>query len=306
MHSDIRATQPLAKTSLAFSSINIDYCQWDAYELIDSGHGRKLERFGTHTLVRNEPKAWWAPSLPESAWKAADAVHNEKRWQLKPSTREEWELAFDGLKLSAKFFNTSKHVGIFPEQSSHWRWMQPICSQDKPSVLSLFGYTGVATLVAAQAGASVTHVDASKPALSWARTNQALSGLNEAPIRWILDDAQKFLQREIRRGKRYDALILDPPSFGRGPANESWYIEKDLVRLLEDCRQLLSPNPSFVVMTLYALEASSLMIGGLLQEMMKGYKGSITIGELAHLPTNGHHVLPLSIYGRWSAEDRRP
>lgn len=303
MHADIKVSSPVADLKTAFSSIRIDYCQWDAYELLDSGHGRKLERFGTHTLIRDEPKAWWAPSLPEAVWKAADGVHHEKRWQLKPSTPVEWEVGFEGLKLSAKFFNTSKHIGVFPEQSSHWRWIKQQCTKDKPSILSLFGYTGVASLVAAQAGASVTHVDASRPALTWARTNQALSGLQEAPIRWILDDAQKFLQREIRRGKRYDALILDPPSFGRGPDNESWYIEKDLVALLENCKQLLAPKPSFIVLTLYALEASSLMIGGLLTEMMKGYAGSVEIGELAHLPKHGHHPLPLSIYGRWLAKD---
>jgi 23S rRNA (cytosine1962-C5)-methyltransferase len=302
MHADIKVNSPMADPKTAFSSIQIDYCQWDAYELLDSGHGRKLERFGTHTLIRDEPKAWWAPSLPEAVWKAADGVHHEKRWKLQPSTPAEWEMGFEGLKLSAKFFNTSKHIGVFPEQSSHWRWIKQQCAKDKPSILSLFGYTGVATLVAAQAGASVTHVDASRPALTWARTNQALSGLQEAPIRWILDDAQKFLQREIRRGKRYDALILDPPSFGRGPDNESWYIEKDLVALLENCKQLLTPKPSFIVLTLYALEASSLMIGGLLQEMMKGYAGSVEIGELAHLPKHGHHPLPLSIYGRWLAK----
>ncbi len=302
MHADIKVNSPVADPKTTFSSIQIDYCQWDAYELLDSGHGRKLERFGTHTLIRDEPKAWWAPSLPEAIWKGADGVHHEKRWQLKPSTPAEWEVGFEGLKLSAKFFNTSKHIGVFPEQSSHWRWIKQQCAKDKPSILSLFGYTGVASLVAAQAGASVTHVDASRPALTWARTNQTLSGLQEAPIRWILDDAQKFLQREIRRGKRYDALILDPPSFGRGPDNESWYIEKDLVGLLENCKQLLAPKPSFIVLTLYALEASSLMIGGLLQEMMKDYAGSIEIGELAHLPKHGHHPLPLSIYGRWLAK----
>ncbi len=282
-----------------FKTIQIDYCQWKDYELLDSGNGKKLERFGRQTVVRNEPKAWWAPTLPENVWNAADASHNEKRWSLQPSALPEWELDFDGLKLSAKFFNTSKHLGVFPEQSSHWRWIQGKIGTGTPSVLSLFGYTGVATLVAAKAGARVTHVDASRPALDWARYNQQRSGLEEAPIRWILDDAQKFIKREIRRGKRYDAIILDPPSFGRGPDNESWYIEKDLVPLLKDCQQLLSDKPSFIVLTLYALEASSLMLGGLLQDMMEEHSGTLEIGELAHLPRHGHHPLPLSIYGRW-------
>lgn len=290
-----------------FKTIQIDYCQWTEYELLDSGNGKKLERFGRQTVVRNEPKAWWAPTLPATIWAAADASHNEKRWTLKPSTLSEWELDFEGLKLCAKFFNTSKHVGIFPEQSSHWRWIQNKINvigdseASNPTVLSLFGYTGIATLVAAKAGAAVTHVDASKPALEWARYNQKLSGLEAAPIRWILDDAQKFIKREIRRGKRYDAIILDPPSFGRGPDNESWYIEKDLVALLKDCQQLLSSKPAFIVLTLYALEASSLMLGGLLQDMMEDYPGTIEIGELAHLPRHGQHPLPLSIYGRWAS-----
>jgi 23S rRNA (cytosine1962-C5)-methyltransferase len=171
----------------------------------------------------------------------------------------------------------------------------------KPKVLNLFGYTGVASLVAAAAGCSVTHVDASKPAVAWARTNQRLSNLNLAPIRWILDDAIKYVRREIRRGIRYDAILLDPPSFGRGPNRELWKAEKQLTDLLDICRQVLSDHPLFIILTMYNIEASSLMIGNLLNDTMRDYGGAVQVGELALKHKYSERLLPLSIFGRWES-----
>lgn len=285
------------------NTVKVNYCDWNNYSLLDSGNGQKLERWGDITIVRSEPKAWWKPILSQKDWGKAHAQHDElqKKWIFKQKLPLEWSLDVEGIKVWAKFFNTSKHLGIFPEQMPNWRWMQKNIGQDC-SVLSLFGYTGIASLLAAKSGAKVTHVDASKPAILWAKANQALSGLDNKPIRWILDDAQKFVHREIRRGKTYDAIILDPPSFGRGPNKEPWKIETDLVPLLESCRSLLSDKASFIILTLYALEASSLMISNLLQGMTKGLKGQIELGELAHKQAGDSNIiLPLSLYGTWKA-----
>jgi 23S rRNA (cytosine1962-C5)-methyltransferase len=282
-------------------SIHIDYCQWPAYTLIDTGEGKKLERFGPYTVVRSEPKAWWPATHPQSAWKQAIAVHqDEKRWVFRGEAPKAWPMKFGDITLQAKFFNTSKHLGVFPEQSSHWAFLQSVCRPGH-KVLSLFGYTGAASLIAAQKGCHVTHVDASKPALTWARTNQALSGLDNAPIRWILEDAKAFVKREVRRGSRYDILILDPPAFGRGPDGQVWKVEADLPLLLEDCARLLSQQPVAIVLTLYALEASSLMAGNSVHAMMRPYAGHLQVGELVHQEQSAGRLLPLSLYARWQA-----
>jgi len=274
---------------------------WSEYSLLDSGASRKLERFGTRLVVRSEPKAWWQPSLPPGEWQKAVALcDSEGVWSFPKPISTEWLLRYQRLTLQARFTQMSKHVGVFPEQSSHWEWIQAHGrARRQPRLLSLFGYTGAASLAAAQAGFAVTHVDASKPALSWAKQNQALSALENAPIRWILDDALKFVQREGRRGNRYDALLLDPPAFGRGPKQEVWKVEQHLPLLLEACRQVLSDEPLFIVLTMYAIEASPLMIGNLLAGMTKGLGGSLELGELALAPESGGNILPLSIFGRW-------
>ncbi len=288
------------------NSIQVLTPDWSEYELLDSGDQRKLERFGAHILIRSEPKAWWRPDLPESAWKKAAAVFDDTNgWTFARAVPSEWPLRFDQLTLLAKATHMSKHVGVFPEQSPHWRWMQQKIHAAKSAknrqLLNLFGYTGAASLIAAANGLQVTHVDASKPALAWGQEQQRLSKLEQSPVRWLLDDALKFVKREIRRERRYDAILLDPPSFGRGPKKEVWKVEKNLVELLDNCRQILSAEPLFIILTLYSLEASSLMIGNLLTEMMADFKGRVTIGELALPHSQSKKVLPLSLFGRWES-----
>ncbi len=305
-------------------NIEVLCSDWPDYALLDSGRRRKLERFGAQVIIRSEPKAWWEPALPEAEWARAQAVHeNDDRWQLASGAVREWTMRWRELTLQAKLTDASKHLGVFPEQAPHWEFIRARSAMEngkwkmekagaggdrggaaedgeRPKLLNLFGYTGVATLAAAAAGFAVTHVDASKPAVAWARHNQKLSGLDEAPIRWILDDAVKFVRREIRRGVRYDALALDPPSFGRGPAGEIWKVETGLPELLALCREVLVEKPRFVLLTLYNLEASSLMLGNVLEQMMRGQPGRISIGELALAATApGSRLLPLSLWGRW-------
>lgn len=287
--------------------IEVAISDWPEYELLDSGNGRKLERFGKQLVIRGEPKAWWKPDLQESEWNRAVAVHQDGQgWTFRGHVPRDWLMHFDQITLQARFTETSKHVGVFPEQSPHWRWMQDKVKQARgdrqPNVLNLFGYTGVASLVAAAAGCSVTHVDASKPAVTWARTNQQLSALNISPVRWILDDAAKYVKREIRRGVRYDGILLDPPSFGRGPNRELWKAEKQLTDLLDICRQVLSEHPLFVILTMYSIEASSLMIGNLLNDTMHGCGGTVSVGELALRHKHSARLLPLSIFGRWAVD----
>jgi 23S rRNA (cytosine1962-C5)-methyltransferase len=276
--------------------------EWEGYALIDCGERHKLERFGTRVLIRGEPKAWWGRDDRLAQWRSADAEIPDggDRWQLGRGVARSWEVRYGPLALEARLTDMSKHVGIFPEQEPHWRWLQKRLSvRDRPRVLNLFGYTGAATLVAASAGAQVTHVDASKPAISWARHNQVLSGLADAPVRWILDDAFKFVAREVRRGRVYDAILLDPPSFGRGPKGEIWKVEQQIVPLLDNIRNLLSPGNGMVVLTLYNLEASSLMLRTLMQDRFPG--GSLEYGELALPGGDGSKILPLSLFARWEA-----
>jgi len=293
-------------------SIEVLSSAWPDYALLDSGRRRKLERFGSQVIIRSEPKAWWEPMLPEADWARAQAVHvDDDRWNLAPGAVREWTMRWRDLTLQTKLTDASKHLGVFPEQAPHWEFIrahspnQVRAERTRPAgeslkLLNLFGYTGVATLAAAAAGFAVTHVDASKPAVAWARHNQNLSGLEDAPIRWILDDAVKFVRREIRRGVRYDALALDPPSFGRGPAGEIWKVETGLPELLALCREALVEKPRFVLLTLYNLEASSLMLGNVLEQMMRGEPGRVSIGELALTATApGARLLPLSLWGRW-------
>jgi len=287
--------------------IKILTSDWPEYALLDTGRRRKLERFGSQIIIREEPKAWWEPALPDADWAHAHAVHEQDdHWQMSPATPREWTMRWRELTLQAKLTDASKHLGIFPEQSPHWEFIHSARSGgkgEKLKLLNLFGYTGVATLAAAAAGFAVTHVDASKPAITWARHNQKLSGLDDAPIRWILDDAVKFVRREVRRGVRYDALALDPPSFGRGPDGEIWKVEIGLPELLALCREALVEHPRFVLLTMYNLEASSIMLGNLLEQMMRVTPGKITIGELALAATApGARLLPLSLWARWEGK----
>lgn len=281
---------------------------WSSYQLLDSGRGQKLENVGGRIIVRGEPKAWWERTLEEKCWGKAIATHIDSgKWSWKQTLEEAWTVRYEQLTLELRMHAGSKHVGIFPEQIPHWQWLAKKVRRDT-KVLNIFGYTGVASLVAAAHGATVTHVDASKPTLAWAKKNQQLSDLSAAPIRWICDDARKFIQREIKRGNRYDIILLDPPSFGRGPTGEIWKAERDLFPFLQACAKLLSDHPIGIILTLYALDASSLMIKNLFDDaIVRTLGGTLTVGELA-LPHVGseQRYLPLSLFGRWEADNEPP
>lgn len=281
---------------------------WEDYELLDSGDGQKLERYGPYTFVRPEPQALWRPALEQKRWRAAEAVfvasggESGGQWRFKRPVDSPWRMRYKGLVFQAHA-SGSRHMGLFPEQAAHWDW---IASQVEragrpPGVLNLFGYTGLATLAAARAGARLTHIDASKKAVSMARHNQSLSGLDERPVRWLVDDAFKFVQRELRRGARYDGLILDPPKFGRGPQGQVWELFESLPKLLHDCRNLLSDRPLFVVMTLYAIRASALSAYYALGQALAGLGGELSAGELLLVESSAGRMLSMAIFARWSA-----
>ena len=215
---------------------------------------------------------------------------------------ETWDVAVEGVTLKARLM-AFRHLGLFPEQLPHWQWLRDGISDarfgEKPRVLNLFGYTGAASLIAAKAGAEVTHVDASKPAIKWGRENQTASKLDTAPIRWILDDARKYVAREVRRERTYHAILLDPPKFGRGPEGELWDIFNDLPPVLADCAKLLAPGPSRLALTAYAIRASALTLDGLVRETLGSRGGEQTAGELALAEDGGTRVIGTSLYVRW-------
>lgn len=282
------------------------------YKLLDSGDKEKLEEINGTKIVRAEPRAWWRPqgaTLGKSAPKVAPL---------------EFETILDigigGVKAKIKYKNTSKHIGIFPEQFEQWKWIEERVksheirdTKEKLKILNLFGYTGIASLVAAQAGlrraeagsglakagAEVTHVDASKQSIDWAKENQKLSGLENAKIRWIVDDAVKFLKREAKRNERYDAIIMDPPSYGKGPKGEVWKIEEQLPSLLAACREVLSDEPLFVIFNMYSTELSPISVANLLSDMMREFNGDIEAGELAIKHHDSDKLLPMSIFAIW-------
>jgi 23S rRNA (cytosine1962-C5)-methyltransferase len=274
------------------------------YALLDSGEGAKLERYGPYVLARPEPQAIWHRSLPIARWQTADAIFEKEsgEWLERRPIPSRWRMREAGLTFYARL-TSFRHTGVFPEQAVHWRWIrQTIAQAGRPiHVLDLFAYTALSTLAAAQAGARVTYVDASRPALTWARENQEASGLTTAPIRWILDDAIKFVRREVRRGVRYDAIIMDPPVFGRGPSGEVWRFYESVPILLDLCRQVLSDQPLFVLINAYAIEASSLMLANLLDDLMTGHPGTIEAGELVLAQEGSRRILPGGIYGKWRA-----
>lgn len=282
---------------------------WQDYALLDSGDGFKLEQFGQARLVRPEPEAVWKPGLPESEWKKADAIYkpspeeNGGHWEYRKKLPERWTMRYGSLSFHV-MTSASRHLGVFPEQSVQWDWADKviISSPKPPKILNLFGYTGMASLAAARSGAQVTHLDASRKVVLWAKDNQAASKLTSAPIRWIVDDALKFVQREIRRGARYDGIILDPPKFGRGPKGEVWEFYKLLPDLLNSCRQILSPNPLFVQLTAYAVKASSITMYYAVDEMMSDYKGQTQAGEIGLSERSKGRFLSTAIFARWCRE----
>jgi 23S rRNA (cytosine1962-C5)-methyltransferase len=277
------------------------------YALIDSGNGRKLERFGTVVVDRPEPQALWTPRAGERAWKNANAVfagdddEDKGRWRIDKPVPEGWQVKVGAATVLCRLASF-RHMGLFPEQMPHWQWMLERLAEKRgepPRVLNLFAYTGAASLMAAAAGAHVTHVDASKKAITWAKENQAASGLTSAPIRWMLDDAAKFVAREVRRGKTYDVVLVDPPKFGRGPDGEVWDLFTSLPPLMKDVAALLAPGAS-LVLTVYAIRASSLAFEQLCREVLAGRGGTFQSGELAIREENGTRAVPTSLFTRWS------
>ncbi len=284
---------------------------WDDYALLDMGHGQKLERYGRYKLIRPEAQAMGAPRLPESEWKSADAIftgdveeEGPGRWKFAKQVDEIWQMKYGPATFNGQFMSF-RHVGVFPEQAAHWDWVgEQIKKADRPlKILNLFGYTGLASLLPAALGAHVTHVDASKKAIVWARENQELSGLEDKPIRWICEDAMKFVEREVRRGNTYDGIILDPPKFGRGPNGEVWDFFENVPHMLACVRKLLSPNAQFLLMSSYAIRASFLASHELMRECLDGLPGTIESGELAIRELNGPRLLSTSLFSRWSAPD---
>jgi 23S rRNA (cytosine1962-C5)-methyltransferase len=283
------------------------------FHLIDSGNALKLEQYGPYRIVRPEAQALWQPSLPAHVWEKADAIFTGDtdedgmgRWRFpKQALGETWPLSLLGVDFLGRF-TAFRHVGVFPEQIVHWEWVKSQAeSANRPlRVLNLFGYTGVASLVAAAAGAEVTHVDASKKAIGWARENQSLARLDKAPIRWICEDAMKFILREERRGNKYDIILTDPPKFGRGPNGEVWHLFDHLPLMLDICRELLSEKAAGLVLTAYSIRASFYSIHELMRETMRGAGGVVESGELVIREAgldgkDAGRALSTSLFSRW-------
>jgi 23S rRNA (cytosine1962-C5)-methyltransferase len=283
----------------------------DDYALIDSGNFRKLEQYGAYRIVRPEGQALWQPALPQAEWDKADAIFTGDteeegmgRWRFPHGALgETWPMRHDGIDYLGRF-TSFRHVGVFPEQAPHWAHMESLIRAARPPVrvLNLFGYTGLASLVAARAGAEVTHIDASKKAIGWARENQEMAGLSGMPIRWICEDALKFVQREVRRGSRYDIVLLDPPAYGRGPAGEIWQLFDNLPEMVALCRQSLTDRPLAVVLTAYSIRASFFAMHELMLDTFIGHGGLVESGELVIREKAAGRALSTSLFSRWVAQ----
>nr|WP_316628309.1 class I SAM-dependent methyltransferase [uncultured Brevundimonas sp.] len=286
---------------------------WSDYALLDSGNGKKLERYGRYTVVRPEPQCFWSPRDP-AAFEAATALFDPQqeeedagRWKFdKHGPIDAFPLKWRDVKFTGRF-TPFRHLAFFPEQAANWEWLDKRVRDfsgeagGAPRILNLFGYTGVASLAAAAAGAEVTHVDASKKSVAYARENAEQSGLAQHPIRWIVEDARKYVAREVRRGSKYDGIILDPPKYGRGPTGEVWRLFEDMPGLLKDCAALLSDDADFLLLNAYAARVSGLSLAHLMMEATQGRSGRIEWGELA-LSEDGPdaRAIGLSFFARWS------
>ena len=278
---------------------------WNEYEVIDTSNGEKLERWGDYLLVRPDPQVIWNTPKKEMGWKKPNAhYHRSKKgggeWEFF-DLPEQWDIHYKSLTFHLKPFSF-KHTGLFPEQAANWDWFsEKIRNAGRPiKVLNLFAYTGGATLAAAAAGASVTHVDASKGMVTWAKENAKSSGLEAAPIRWIVDDCMKFVERELRRGNTYDAVIMDPPSYGRGPKGEIWKIEDAIHPLVQNCAQLLSRDPLFFLINSYTTGLAPSVLSYLIgTEVIPKFAGKISADEVGLPVTSSGLVLPCGASGRW-------
>ena len=278
---------------------------WADYGLIDSGHGMKLERYGRYRFIRPEPQAMWAPAQegwdPDGEFMPASDEDGGGRWTYdRPVPVEGWPLSWNEVEFQASC-TPFRHLGFFPDMAPVWSWMrEQVVGMEAPQVMNLFGYTGVGTLAMSAIGAEMVHVDASKKSVAAARENAALSGMADKPVRWIVDDASKFVAREVRRGRRYDGILLDPPKYGRGPDGEVWKLEEDLPALISDCRQLLDENSRFLFLTVYAVRMSALAIGELLRQEFADLGGTVECGELTVREEARGLLLPTAIFARWS------
>ena len=278
---------------------------WADYGLVDSGDGRKFERYGPYRFIRPEGQALWSPRLND--WDAdgefvpASDEDGGGRWGFARAVPSEgWPLAWNEVRFTAQC-TPFRHLGFFPDMAPVWEWMRErLAGKTDAQTLNLFGYTGVGSLALSECG-PVTHVDASKKSVAQARDNAALSGMAERPIRWLVDDAARFVAREVRRGKRYDGIILDPPKFGRGPEGEVWRLEEGLPPLIADCRRLLDADSKFLFLTVYAVRMSSLALAGLLAEHFADLPGTIEHGDLAvREEGEAGRLLPTAIFARWT------
>lgn len=280
---------------------------WHDYQLLDSGDRLKLEQFGKRTLIRFEPEAEWEPVLGKEKWRQADAMFTLRKgqqsgtWQFNRKFAHEWTLTFDKIKILVSISN-SRHLGIFPEQHQQWNWIEEkvASTSSPPSILNLFAYTGISTLFAAKGGTAVTHVDAAKGAVRWAKHNLEINGMAEKPIRWMVDDALKFTSKEIRRGKQYDGIILDPPAFGRGPNGEVWNFSRDIELLIQQCIQLLGSKPLFLICTVYNVNMPIRAIAKMIVESELGRMGVIEYGDLIQKEKSAGRKVKQASYVCWS------
>jgi 23S rRNA (cytosine1962-C5)-methyltransferase len=284
---------------------------WDDWGLIDCGNGQKLERYGAVTVVRPEPQAMWAPARadwdPDATFVPGSDEEGGGRWVQHRPVSQQWELSRGAVRFNASL-TPFRHLGFFPDMAPQWDWMRAKIQQGRAAdaeVLNLFGYTGVGTLQLSDAGARLVHVDASKKSVEQGKENAELSGMVDRPIRWIVDDASKFTAREVRRGRRYDGILLDPPKFGRGPTGEVWRLEDNLATLLADCRRLLDDNSRFLVLTVYAVRMSALAIGELVRQTLGDLGGRVELGEMAVREQARGLLLPTAIFARWYRDSSR-
>ena len=281
---------------------------WADYELLDSGNKKKLERFGSYHLIRFEPEANWKPSLKKSIWDSADAEFTLPKgestglWTFRTKKKPLWSISIDGLRVILEI-SKSRHIGVFPEQWENWRWIEKKIntSKKKTNILNLFGYTGIASIFAARAGAFVTHVDASRKAMEIGKKSLSLSDLANKPIRWLVDDTYTFIKREIRRGRKYDGIIMDPPKFGRGPKGEVWKFERSVMNLLTLCRELINNDPILLIITAYNIDHTPGELSFWLQNLMNDFSGRIEYGNLIQMEKSSGRQIHQAMYARWSS-----